>query len=95
MRILLVEDDEMLGDALGRSLAQEGFTVDRVRTAEDADLSLRTVDYSLILLDLGLPDKGGLEFLAELRASRKPGPGYYPYGPRCHCGSHRGPGLRR
>lgn len=74
MRILLVEDDAMLGDALGRSLAQEGFTVDRVTTAEDAGLSLGTVDYTLILLDLGLPDKGGLEFLAELRAAGNPVP---------------------
>jgi two-component system response regulator QseB len=74
MRILLVEDDAMLGEALGRSLIQEGFAVDWVRSAEDAGLSLRTTDYALMLLDLGLPDREGLEFLAEVRADGNPIP---------------------
>lgn len=67
MRILLVEDDPMLGDALRRSLRLEKMTTDWVRDAEEAELALETGSYSLLLLDLGLPDKGGLDLLAELR----------------------------
>jgi two-component system response regulator QseB len=69
MRILLVEDDEMLGDALRLALRQEGFTVDRARDAEEAELAIAAVEYNLLLLDLGLPAKGGLELLEELRSS--------------------------
>lgn len=67
MRILLVEDDLMLGDALRRSLKQEGITTDWVRDSEEAELALATEKYSLLLLDLGLPGKGGLDLLAGLR----------------------------
>lgn len=74
MRILLVEDDQMLGDALRTSLKQEGFTTDWVRDAEEAELALATGDYSLLLLDLGLPGKGGLDLLAELRSKADPVP---------------------
>ncbi len=74
MRILLVEDDQMLGDALRTSLKQEGFTTDWVRDAEEAELALATGDYSLLLLDLGLPGKGGLDLLAELRSTADPVP---------------------
>jgi two-component system response regulator QseB len=68
MRILLVEDDEMLGDALRRTLRQDGFTVDRARDAEEAELAIVAAEYNLLLLDLGLPVKGGLELLEELRS---------------------------
>jgi len=74
MRILLVEDDPMLGDALRRSLKQEGITTDWVRDSEEAELALSTGEYSLLLLDLGLPGKGGLDFLAELRGKANPIP---------------------
>lgn len=74
MRILLVEDDPMLGDALRRSLRQERITTDWVRDAEEAELALATEEYSLILLDLGLPGKGGLDLLAELRKGGNPVP---------------------
>lgn len=74
MRILLVEDDPMLGDALRRSLKQEGFTTDWARNAEEAELALATGDYSFLLLDLGLPGKGGLDLLAELRSNSNPVP---------------------
>lgn len=74
MRILLVEDDPMLGDALRRSLKQEGITTDWVQDAEEAELALATGEYFLLLLDLGLPGKGGLELLAELRKSANPVP---------------------
>jgi two-component system response regulator QseB len=68
MRILLVEDDEMLGDALRRTLRQDGFTVDRARDAEEAELAIVATEYNILLLDLGLPAKGGLELLEELRS---------------------------
>lgn len=69
MRILLVEDDSMLGDALCRSLTQDGFVVDWAQNVEDAELSLSSVVYGLVLLDLGLPDKEGLEFLSDQRSA--------------------------
>ena len=69
MRILLVEDDPMLGDALQRALKQEGFTTDWVRDSEEAEVALATGEYSMLLLDLGLPGKGGLDLLAELRST--------------------------
>jgi two-component system response regulator QseB len=74
MRILLVEDDRMLGEALRISLKQEGITADWVLDAEEAELALATGEYALLLLDLGLPGKGGLDFLAELRGGANPMP---------------------
>lgn len=57
----------MLGDALQRMLQQESFAVDWSRDGEDAELALSTLSYDLILLDLGLPGKNGLDILRELR----------------------------
>ncbi|MRR07021.1 MAG: response regulator transcription factor [Deltaproteobacteria bacterium] len=74
MRILLVEDDPMLGEALRISLKQEGITADWALDAEEAELALATGEYALLLLDLGLPGKGGLDLLAELRAGANPIP---------------------
>lgn len=67
MRILLVEDDRMIGSAVQRGLTIDGYSIDWVETAADAELALETTGYDAILLDLGLPDKSGLEILAELR----------------------------
>jgi two-component system response regulator QseB len=67
MRLLLVEDDPMLGDALQRVLQQESFAVDWVRDGDEAELALNSLSYDLLLLDLKLPGKGGLEILADLR----------------------------
>jgi two-component system, OmpR family, response regulator QseB len=67
MRLLLVEDDNMIGEAVRAGLRQEGFTVDWVREAEAGDAALRTEPYALLLLDLGLPRKSGLDWLRELR----------------------------
>jgi len=67
MRLLLVEDDNMIGEAVRAGLRQEGFTVDWVREAEQGDVALRTEPYALLLLDLGLPRKSGLDWLRELR----------------------------
>jgi two-component system response regulator QseB len=74
MRILLVEDDPMLGEALRISLKQEGITADWALDAEEAELALATGEYALLLLDLGLPGKGGLDLLAELRRGANPVP---------------------
>lgn len=74
MRILLVEDDTMLGQALRSALKQEGFTIDWARDVEEAELALAAVEYALLLLDLGLPGRGGLEMLEDLRRRADPIP---------------------
>lgn len=68
MRLLLVEDDPMIGDSVHRGLKREGFAVDWVAEAESAEPALRSGNYDLLLLDLGLPRKSGLVLLKELRA---------------------------
>src|SRR6476469_3160057 len=67
MRVLLVEDDAMIGEAVRTGLRQEGLTVDWVREAEAGDAALRTEPYAMVLLDLGLPRKSGLDWLRDLR----------------------------
>ncbi len=67
MNILLVEDDEMIGVAVKKGLSQEGFVVDWVKNADEAGLALESKRYEVLLLDLGLPDRSGLEVLNELR----------------------------
>ncbi|MBS0592211.1 MAG: response regulator transcription factor [Proteobacteria bacterium] len=68
MRVLLVEDDRMIGDSLRESLRAEGYAVDWVRDAEAAVAATGTERFDLLLLDLGLPRAGGLEVLRTLRA---------------------------
>ena len=67
MRILLVEDDSLLGDGLRAGLRQLGFQVDWVRDGEAAERELRTGSYAAAVLDLGLPRKDGLDVLASVR----------------------------
>ena len=67
MRILLAEDDVLLGDGLQAGLRQLGFLVDWVRDGEAAERELRAQPYAAAVLDLGLPRKDGLEVLAALR----------------------------
>ncbi len=67
MRILLVEDDPQLGDAVRAALAQDLYAVDWVTNGEDAESALRAQEYAAILLDLGLPGVTGTELLAGLR----------------------------
>ncbi len=67
MRILIVEDDTLLADALTRSLNQAGYAVDYVNSGEEADHILVSQTYDLLILDLGLPKLGGLEVLRRLR----------------------------
>jgi two-component system, OmpR family, response regulator QseB len=68
MRILLVEDDRILGDAIQNTLAAALFAVDWCREGRQADTALHTTDYDIVLLDLGLPGMDGLELLKRLRA---------------------------
>ena len=67
MRILLAEDDSLLGDGLRAGLRQLGFLVDWVRDGEAAERELRAQAYEAAVLDLGLPRKDGLEVLADIR----------------------------
>jgi two-component system response regulator QseB len=67
MRLLLVEDDAMIGDSVGQGLRQDGFTLDWVRDGRSAELALNNEEYDLLVLDLGLPKKGGLDVLKTLR----------------------------
>jgi two-component system, OmpR family, response regulator QseB len=68
MRLLLVEDDAMIGEAIRTGLKRDGFAVDWVYDGESADRVLRTEAFDLALLDLGLPRKDGLQVLQALRA---------------------------
>jgi two-component system OmpR family response regulator len=70
MRILLVEDDKILGDAMQRSLEHAGYAVDWARNGQEADLVLGDQFYDLALLDLGLPKMDGFEVLRRLRARK-------------------------
>lgn len=70
MRLLLVEDDTMIGEALLDLLRGEHYAVDWVRDGEMADTALRAQSYDLVLLDLGLPRRDGLDVLRHLRARR-------------------------
>lgn len=67
MRILLAEDDPLLGDGLQAGLRQLGFQVDWVRDGEAAEHELRSLVYAAAVLDLGMPRKNGLDVLASIR----------------------------
>ncbi|MBK7052987.1 MAG: winged helix-turn-helix domain-containing protein [Rhodoferax sp.] len=70
MRILLAEDDPMLGDGLRAGLGQQGFQVDWVRDGVAAERELASSDYAAAVLDLGLPLKDGIDVLQSLRARK-------------------------
>lgn len=67
MRLLLIEDDEILGDGIMSGLREFGYSVDWVGNLSQARSALMTVDYDAMVLDLNLPDGSGLELLKELR----------------------------
>jgi two-component system response regulator QseB len=69
MRLLLVEDDAMVGKALAQGLVRAGFALDWVTDGRSAELALANGVYDLAVLDLGLPKKDGMAILATLRAS--------------------------
>ena len=68
MRVLLVEDDPMIGESLVEGLRGECYAVDWVRDGHDAELALAGFAYDLMLLDLGLPGKQGMDVLRATRA---------------------------
>lgn len=67
MRVLLVEDDRMIAQGLQTALRQDGYAVDTMRDGRSAAEALRTSRFDLVLLDLGLPERDGIEVLRELR----------------------------
>ena len=69
MRLLLVEDNARLSDLIVAGLAKEGFAVDAVASVSDALCALSTTHFSLVILDLGLPDGDGMTILHHLRSS--------------------------
>ena len=71
MRLLLVEDDAMIGEAVLDALRADHYAVDWVRDGDMADTALRTERYDLVLLDLGLPGRSGLDVLQTLRSRRE------------------------
>ncbi len=70
MRLLLIEDDAMIGAAVENGLRQEGYAVDWSRDGQDAALALKNESYDLVVLDLGLPRKDGISLLRDLRRAR-------------------------
>ncbi|NLS05340.1 response regulator transcription factor [Rhizobium sp. P32RR-XVIII] len=68
MRILLIEDDWMIGEAVRDHVGASGHAIDWMRKIGDAQAAAASVDYGLILLDLQLPDGTGIDFLRRLRA---------------------------
>lgn len=67
MRLLLVEDDYLLGDAVKTGLTQFGYTVDWLKDGESAYNALKCESFEVIILDLGLPKLSGLDFLQSIR----------------------------
>lgn len=67
MRLLLVEDDELLGDAVKTGLTQFGYVVDWVKDGETARHAIKTESFELIIMDLGLPRLSGINLLQKIR----------------------------
>lgn len=74
MRILVVEDDALLGDGIQAGLKQQGFSADWVRDGEAALHAIENEAYAAVVLDLGLPRRSGLEVLKSLRQKKNPVP---------------------
>jgi len=68
MRILLVEDDRMIGESIRTALRQDGGAVDWVRDGRSAESTLASEQFDLVLLDLGLPQRDGIEILRAMRS---------------------------
>ena len=68
MRLLLVEDDKLLGEGIYAGLCQEGYAVDWVRDGEAAESACLREDYDCMVLDIGLPRQSGLDVLDHVRA---------------------------
>jgi two-component system OmpR family response regulator len=74
MRVLLVEDDPMIGDAIQGALKDASYAADWVKNGQTALTTLGCQHYDLVLLDLGLPGKDGLDVLTSIRAKDNPVP---------------------
>ncbi len=74
MRILLVEDDPMIGESVTDWLSADGYAVDWLQDGESAVIALRTTEYALAVLDLGLPGKSGIDVLKDIRSHQNPIP---------------------
>ena len=74
MRVLLVEDDAMIGEAIQGALKDASYAADWVKNGQTALTTLGCQHYDLVLLDLGLPGKDGLEVLSSIRAKGNPVP---------------------
>lgn len=70
MRLLLVEDDELLGDGVRAGLAQHGYTVDWFKDGISALQAINSENFDIILLDLGLPKLSGLDLLKQIRSQQ-------------------------
>lgn len=70
MRLLLVEDDGLLGDGIRAGLGQDGYAVDWVRDGEAADLALKSEHFDIVVLDITLPKLSGIDVLKRLRQRR-------------------------
>lgn len=71
MRVLLVEDDKIIGDGVSIGLDGEGYAIDWVEDIESAETALDTNDYGLAILDIGLSDGSGLDLLRKIRKQQK------------------------
>ncbi len=69
MRVLIVEDDNMIAEAVCANLKDSGYAVDRVKNGAQTAAAVQAQEYDLLLLDLGLPGLDGLQVLARLRSS--------------------------
>ena len=70
MRILLVEDDPLVGDGILSGLKKQGFAVEWVQTAFDAEMALTNNVFDAMILDVGLPQVSGFEFLKKIRQQK-------------------------
>jgi len=70
VRLLLVEDDTMIGESVRKGLRQDGFTIDWVQDGNAAETAIDGGNYDMVLLDIGLPKKSGLDVLKSLRQRR-------------------------
>jgi DNA-binding response OmpR family regulator len=68
MRVLLIEDEDAVALALIDALSRRGLVVDRASTSDEAEAYLQAIDYTAVLLDLGLPDDDGIALLVRMRA---------------------------
>ncbi|MEC8011485.1 MAG: response regulator [Pseudomonadota bacterium] len=70
MKILVIEDDQMIGDTLQRALKKSGYTCDWIQEGTQAEALLANGEYSLVILDLGLPHRDGFSILTAVRAKK-------------------------